>query len=307
MADAPDPFEPRPIEIQAEPTVAGRLARWIERGRILQTRADAARARHASIDLGFSLVERDSSIGGGLLAGALAYRLFVLLLPTSLLLVSGLGLYAGTVDKSPSTVAKEAGLHGLIASEVSQTASGRARGVVFLLMIPAVLYALVTLYRAIAKVHAIAWHGSGRGVRIRPRGVGVLGAALVVQLVTGEIVGWIRRGHQLGGLAALLVYVVVIGGAWLVVSLQLPHREVRWAALVPGAVLFGVGSLLVNAFNIYVTTRLVEGRADTYGALGIATALLFSLVLVGRLMVVSPELNALLYERRARRDAKMPP
>ena len=132
MADAPDPFEPRPIEIENEPTVAGRLARWTERGRILQTRADAARARHASIDLGFSLVEHDSSIGGGLLAGALAYRLFVLLLPTSLLLVSGLGLYAGTVDKSPSTVAKEAGLHGLIASEVSQAASSRARGVVFL-------------------------------------------------------------------------------------------------------------------------------------------------------------------------------
>jgi hypothetical protein len=307
VADAPDPFEPRPTEIEAKPTVAGRLARWIERGRILQTRADAARARHASIDLGFSLVERDSSIGGGLLAGALAYRLFVLLLPTSLLLVSGLGLYAGSVDKSPSTVAKEAGLHGLIASEVSQAASGRARGVVFLLMIPAVLYALVTLYRAIAKVHAIAWHGSGRGVRITPRGVGVLGAALLFQIFTGEIVGWIRRGHQLGGLAALLVYVVPIGSAWLAVSLQLPHREVRWPALVPGAVLFGIGALLVNAFNIYVTTRLVEGRADTYGALGIATALLFSLVLVGRLMVGSPELNALLYERRARHGAKIPP
>ena len=135
----------------------------------------------------------------------------------------------------------------------------------------------------------------------------MLGAALLVQLLTGEIVGWIRRGHQLGGLAALLVYVVVIGGAWLAVSLQLPHREVRWAALVPGAVLFGIGSLLVNAFNIYVTARLVEGRADTYGALGIATALLFSLVLVGRLMVVSPELNASLWERSAHHAAKISP
>ena len=307
MADAPDPFEPRPIEIQAEPTVAGRLARWIERGRILQTRADAARARHASIDLGFSLVEHDSSIGGGLLAGALAYRLFVLLLPTSLLLVSGLGLYAGSVDKSTSTVAKEAGLHGLIASEVSQAASGRARGLVFLLMVPAVLYALVTLYRAIAKVHAIAWHGSGRGVRITPRGVGVFAGALVLQFVAAEVVGWIRRGDQFGGLAALLVYVVLVGGAWLAVSVQLPHREVRWPALVPGAVLFGIGLLLVNVFNVYVTTRLVEGRADTYGALGIATALLFSLVLVGRLMVVSPELNASLDKRRAPHDAKIPP
>jgi len=63
--------------------------------------------------------------------------------------------------------------------------------------------------------------------------------------------------------------------------------------------LFGVGLLFVNIFNIYVTTRLVENRADTYGALGIATALLFSLVLVGRLIVVSAELNASLSEPRA--------
>src|SRR4051794_37911678 len=79
--------------------------RWVARGRRLGARAEAARSRHPIIDVGFSLVEHDSSIGGGLLAGALAYRLFVLLLPTSLLLVSGLGLYAGAVDESPSTVA----------------------------------------------------------------------------------------------------------------------------------------------------------------------------------------------------------
>ena len=82
--------------------------------------------------------------------------------------------------------------------------------------------------------------------------------------------------------------------------MQLPHREVRWPALAPGALLVAVGLLFVNVFNVYVTTRLVEGRADTYGALGIATALLFSLVLVGRLMVVSAELNASLDDRRPR-------
>jgi uncharacterized BrkB/YihY/UPF0761 family membrane protein len=64
--------------------------------------------------------------------------------------------------------------------------------------------------------------------------------------------------------------------------------------------MFGIGLLLINVFNIYVTTRLVEDRADTYGALGVAAALLFSLVLVGRLVVVSPELNASLAERRSR-------
>jgi uncharacterized BrkB/YihY/UPF0761 family membrane protein len=128
--------------------------------------------------------------------------------------------------------------------------------------------------------------------------------ALVVEIVTLEVVSWIEDGHQYGGLAALLVYVVVIGGTWLAVSVELPHRDVRWTALVPGAVLFGFGLLVVHAFNVYVTTRLVEGRANTYGALGVATALLFSLVLVGRLMLTSAELNVALDERRTeRRDA----
>src|SRR3954466_992557 len=63
--------------------------RWVARGRRLGARAEAARSRHPIIDVGYRLVERDSSIGGGLLAGALAYRLFVLLLPTALLCVGG--------------------------------------------------------------------------------------------------------------------------------------------------------------------------------------------------------------------------
>jgi uncharacterized BrkB/YihY/UPF0761 family membrane protein len=224
-----------------------------------------------------------------------------LLLPSALLFVSGLGLYAGIVDKSPSKVAEEAGLHGLIASQVAETASSEARWIVFIFMVPAVLYAVIKVYRALAITHAIVWHGSGRGARVTPTGVGLLGAALLLNFAAAEIVGWIRRHDQLGGLSALLVYLLLSGGAWLVVSLKLPHRDVPWPSLLPGAVLVGVGLLFINVFNVYVTTRLVEDRANTYGALGIAAALLFSLVLVGRLMVVSAELNAALEERGARR------
>src|SRR5690349_23210500 len=109
-------------------------AEWRERGRRAQERLDATRARHASLDLGFMVVERDSDIGGALLAGALAYRLFVLLLPTALLLVSGLGLYAGAADKSPAEIARDAGINGLIGNEVASAASSRGRFLVFLLM-----------------------------------------------------------------------------------------------------------------------------------------------------------------------------
>src|SRR3954447_5434703 len=267
-------------------------SRWLARGQRLSARVEAARPRHAAVDFGLTLFERDASIGGGLLAGALAYRLFVFLLPTALLCVSGLGLYAGAVDKTTSEAAREAGLHGLVASQVASTSSGDARWLVFLVMVPAVAYATATLYRALAIVHGIVWFGSGRGARPNPRGIGALFGAFAVALAAIQIVGWIRRHDQLGGLAALLLYVLLAGGAWRLVSLQLPHRDVGWQALLPGAALMGVGFLFVNVFNIYVTTRLVEDRADTYGALGIATALLLSLVIVGRLMVVSAELNA---------------
>ncbi len=298
----PDPSGPRePVEIEVEPTVASRFARRLARARVLRTRVETARIHHSSLDLGFSIVERDSSIGGGLLAGALAYRLFVLLLPSALLFVSGLGLYAGAVDKSPSAAARDAGLHGLIASQVASSASSNARWLVFIVMVPAVVYATAKLYRAVAIVHAIVWHGSGRGVRITPKGVGLFGAALLVAFGAAEVVGWIRRQDEVGGLTALLVYVTLIGGAWFVVSMQLPHRDVRWPALLPGALLLSVGLLFLNVFNVYVTTRLVEDRANTYGALGIAAAVLFSLVLVGRLMVVSAELNESLEAHRARR------
>ena len=96
-------------------------------------------------------------------------------------------------------------------------------------MVPAVLNATAKLYRAVAIVHAIVWHGSARGVGITPPGL-----------------GWIRGNDQLGGFSALLVYVTLVGGAWLAVSTQLPHRDVRWPALLPGAVLFGAGMLFVD-------------------------------------------------------------
>ena len=301
MGDHPDrdqpPADPTPGP-ESEPQHPGRLALWIERGHRLRERGERERSSHASLEVGFSLFENDSAIGGGLLAGALAYRLFVLLLPSALLLVSGLGLYAGAADQSPSQVARDAGLHGLIASQVAETSSSQARWIVFLVMIPAALYALAKLYRAVAVVHALAWRRSGRGARVTTAGIGLLGAALAVDLVAASIVGWIRRHDQFGGLAALVVYLGLVGGMWLLVSRRLPGGEAGWLALVPGSLLVGAGLLFVNVFNVYVTTRLVENRANTYGVLGVAAALLFSLVLIGRIVVIGAELNASIDQHR---------
>ena len=95
MPDEPlEPAEAPEPEVMAGRTLAGRTLAAAERVRILREQIEEARARHRSVDIGLATVERDSEIGGSLLAGALAYRLFVFLLPFAVFLVVGLGLYA---------------------------------------------------------------------------------------------------------------------------------------------------------------------------------------------------------------------
>ena len=270
------------------------------KARVLRAQVEAARRRHRALDLALDVVEQDSTIGGGMLGGALAYRLFVFLLPLSLFLVAGIGVYADTTEQSPSEVVSNSGLTGLIAKEIAAAANSPARWAILIATLPVLVYAAGMLYRAIAIVHAIAWHGSGRAVRLSSKGFAVFGGLLVAQFACTLIAGWIRRSDGVSGVTALLVYMVLLGGAWLALARLLPHRGVGWKALVPGTALLALGMLLVNSFNVYITTRLVADRADTYGALGVATALLFSLYLVGRLIVGSAVLNATLDARRRR-------
>ena len=298
MADETNLQEPAPLELDVPPTIPGRIARWTATARVLRSQVEAARRRHRSLDLALDVVERDSTIGGGMLAGALAYRLFVFLLPLALFLVAGIGVYADTTEQSPSEVASHSGLTGLIAKEVATAAASPARWAIFIVTFPVLVYAAGMLYRAIAIVHAIAWHGSGRAVRLSSKGFAAFSGVIVAQFAVVVIVGWIRRSDQVGGVTALLVYAVLLGGGWLAFARLLPRRDVGWTTLVPGSAVIALGMLFVNAFNVYLTSRLVEERADTYGALGVATALLFSLYLVGRLIVGSAVLTATLDARR---------
>jgi uncharacterized BrkB/YihY/UPF0761 family membrane protein len=300
MTAGPEPEEPIPLEVDVAPTMLGRIARGVERARVLRARVEVAREQHRSVDVALAAIERDSTIGGGMLGGALAYRLFVFLLPLSLFLVAGIGIYADTTDTDPADVVASSGLTGLIASQVADAASSSARWAILIVTLPVLVYAAAMLYRAIAIVHAIAWHGSGRAAALSRQGFAFFGVVLAAQPAAIVVVGRIRRGDQFEGVTAMLVYGTLLSGAWLAFASLLPRADVGWKGLVPGAVLVGGGMVAVNSFNVYITSRLVEERADTYGALGIAAAVLFSLYLVGRVVVASAVLNATVEATRRR-------
>src|SRR3954454_8749710 len=107
----------------------------------LGDRVSAARERHRSVALVFAMVERDSDIGGRIIAGALAYRLFIWLLPLGLVAVSGLGIAADAAAETPSAAAKSLGVAGIVTASVTSAANASRRWYALLIGFPVLVAA----------------------------------------------------------------------------------------------------------------------------------------------------------------------
>ena len=164
--------------------------------------------------------------------------------------------------------------------------------------VPVLAYAIGQLYRSIAIVHALAYHGSGRAVKLLPRSIGLFGLAVIGQAAAVNVATALSRGSILAVLLGIAVGVVSVSALWLGVTELFPHATASLTERIPGAVLYGVGTLALYLFNAVVIGWLIEEREDSYGALGAAAALLFSLYLTGRLIVASAALNAVVLGRR---------
>jgi uncharacterized BrkB/YihY/UPF0761 family membrane protein len=246
------------------------------------------------------MYERDRDAAAGLLAGALAYRFFITLLPFTLLLVVGVG-YASSVDPTaPADAARDLGISAAAATSVADSAraSSGSRIVALLVGSGALLYAAWTAVRAVRLTHAIAWQlPERRWPRSTAAGLGYIGVvALAVAIASG--CAWLREQIGTLGVLATLAATAAYFGIWLWASWRLPHGPVGWRELVPGAIVVAVGLQVLQLVTfVYVSPRLDSATA-AYGALGIALVLLLWFYLLGRLVVGSAILNATLSARR---------
>jgi uncharacterized BrkB/YihY/UPF0761 family membrane protein len=287
---------------QPKPTLLRRLTLLLDRSRALRGRLEAARSRWRLLDVSFEVIERDSDIGGGILAGALAYRLFVFFLPLAFLLVAALGLLSQWFDVSPQEIGRDVGVVSLVTKEVAASSRSGAGWWVALVAAVALAYVTSVLHRAVAVVHALAWQRSAAAAKTE-RSLGVFVLGLATQLVLTAGTGPLRPPTGLENILVLIAYPLAIGAVWLGMSLRLPHGAAGWRDLLPGAALYGVGLLVIHIFNVYILDRLHESRSSTYGALGSAAAVLLAFFFIGRLIVATAVLNATLFERRTRRRA----
>jgi uncharacterized BrkB/YihY/UPF0761 family membrane protein len=151
--------------------------------------------------------------------------------------------------------------------------------------------------KALMLVHATVW-----GVAA-PRVRNVLIASLAftgtVLLLIGAMSAarWVREESPTPGLIATFAVVVVPFAIWLVASRYLPHEDVGWMALLPGAVVVAVGLEGLHLFTVYFLGPKLANATELYGVLGVVSTILFWLYIVGRLVVGAATVNASLHEQ----------
>jgi uncharacterized BrkB/YihY/UPF0761 family membrane protein len=290
----------------AELYAAARARADAARARAEATRTDLEQRRSSNpwVDTGLRLHEANAVIGGIVLAGALAFRLFLFFIPYVFTFVVGLGQYSTTA--SAEEAAQAGGMSGLAATAVADAASMSqgARWTALATGAIATLWAARGLYRVMRLVYGLAWQVQLPSVR-RPW----LAPIVIVALTAG--VGLNARGlkwtrDHLGGTGIGLTILagVAMGALWLLVSLHLPRADgTRWVDVLPGAVLVGVGGQALHLATVVYFVGRVASLGERYGSMGTALGVLSWAYMLGWLMTMAAILNAVVHGVRNRPDA----
>jgi uncharacterized BrkB/YihY/UPF0761 family membrane protein len=263
-------------------------------------RAQAGLQRVPGSGHALTMLKRDRRSGGALLAGALAFRLFAVMLPAALLLTVVLG-YASTLDSTtPKKTGDAVGIAGTTMESIAQASrlSATSRWLLVVFAVGSLLFAAFGAAKAIHAAHSLAWTGQ---VERLPKPLPSALLLIVAVAVTGivwAVVSKLRSESRLIGLAAAIAAVVPFTLVWLAVSTRLPHDSAPWRALLPGALLVGVGLEVIEIVTLLFLSDKLQSASATYGPLGAAFSILGWLFLVSRVIVASAMLNAVLWARR---------
>lgn len=284
------------------PDAPGRIAQ-------LRSRAEALTEQVATtawtpVVIAREAYERDRDIGGAVLAGAIAFRVFVWMLAASLVAVAGLG-FLSAAGENPADTADTVGMTAFAAGSVAQAAADvqRSRWLLLAFGLYALYSASKNALRSIWVTSALVW----RVPMTKPAtvaGVAGFNAALLTLIVA--VLGANRLRDLLPGPGlGITLGVVIIFAAVMWFSLhRLPRPKVLpFTAVLPGALVLGAGMQVMHLVSVLYLPNQIERSSDTYGSLGVAVAMLLWLYLFGRIIVFANVLNATLWERYNEADA----
>jgi uncharacterized BrkB/YihY/UPF0761 family membrane protein len=274
------------------------------RDTLLERRDDAlafTRDRLPGGSVVLEALERERESGGGLLAGGLAYRLFLWLVPFGLTIAAVLGLWATEDPDSVQESAREFGIGAAAAETIATDLSGSGPSRTSLLAVGllATLWFSLGTVRALRLAASIAWQLKPTRVPHPFHAVVAFNGLFLADFAAAAVLAWLRDALGLGVVVAAVTLVAVPTATAFVAFWLLPRRSDDWRDLLPGAILVGLGTQALQVAMVVYFAPKLESSSQLYGALGVAVTILVYLYVVARLVSISLFLDATLWERRA--------
>ncbi|MGZ4619402.1 MAG: YhjD/YihY/BrkB family envelope integrity protein [Frankiaceae bacterium] len=263
--------------------------------------------RRPALGLPFPFLAAYQRLNLALLAGSIAFRLFMWLLPFALLVAGLLGLVITQTNWNITTAVQTAGVSGAASQQVAEglRASRQSWWIAVLVAVALLLWTGRSLSRALTMMHAHVWEMPvpRQSQWRRTLNGAMLFAAFLVVLVASALAS---RIHVLTWLLGSVAMTVLTAAVWLFVSRRMPNRAVTWTGLLPGALAVGIGLAALNTVSTVYLPSKIQRASEMYGTLGIAGAILLWLFIIGQLLVCSTLLNAVWTDSAHPRTVPLP-
>jgi uncharacterized BrkB/YihY/UPF0761 family membrane protein len=250
--------------------------------------------------LALEVMENERDLGGGLIAGGVAFRLFLWLVPFGLVVAAVLSFWSEHDPDGLESAARSFGVGAAAANAAAEALQQGDRNTVVVLVVSLPVLAWFTLgaIRALVLAHALAWQLKPSRIRRPLRAIALFNGLFLLAVASSAGIAWLREEIGATALLGTALTLALITAISLYTMWLLPHRARSPRELLPGAALVAVGYELVQvAVVFYFAPRLGESE-ETYGAFGAAATMLVWLYVLSRLITGGAFLNATLWRRR---------
>ena len=269
----------------------------------LAARLTAARERAETLPGGSiarAAFEQERELGGGLIAGGVAFRVFLWLVPFGLVVAALLSFWSEHDEDGLEEASREFGVGAAAAEAASEALQGGDRNALVALLFGLLLLAWFTLgaLRALVLAHALAWQLTPPRIRRPLAAIAIFNGLFVLTWLSSAGLAWLREQIGVTALLSIVISFVMTTAIAAYAMWLLPNRATHPRELLPGAALVAVGTQLIHVAVIFYFAPRLGRSEETYGAFGAAATILIWLYVISRLVTSAAFLNATLWSRR---------
>lgn len=248
----------------------------------------------------WTVQKRFGELNGSYLASAITLSSFLSLFPLLLVAISIIGFFSSDDPTLAYDTVKFLGLSGsseaaTIVTDAIDTAEESAAAASIVGVI-GLLWSGLGLVAALQYVYDTVWQVTGRGMKDKALGllwlvggVVLFASSFAVTSLIGLLPGFLAPINVLVGMALSF-------GLFIWTAKVLPHRDIGFKALVPGAVVGAIGLEILKVVGSIYVPRAVASSSAMYGSIGVVFAILAWLLFFGRLVVYSAVVNVVRWE-----------